>query len=161
MNKINFEKKAELVGDKLKYYIDINLTSDYDYIVFKNHYTSKITIYGYNDDLKLIGEKTLMTDPSCDEEGEKYFLLNKITFKSFNKVRLYLTQEYEYWKEYTIKEITIMKDQEGCKNVPYKGLNILEFDKISLNLDKEDISQKYLEMMNIDSYNQLNLNILK
>ncbi len=60
MNKINFVIKAELVGDKLNYFIELDISQDFDYLVIKKFFTAKLMIYANEySDCKLVNGKSI------------------------------------------------------------------------------------------------------
>jgi len=94
---------------------------------------------------------------------EKYFIINKkqlcLDLKSAKPIKLlrfYLSQESTTWNTFHISDISFVKDmqnldiKEDCK-IKKDGQR-LEFEsadgsKINLDIDKENIDQKYIELM--------------
>jgi hypothetical protein len=176
----------ELQNNPFLYYYEItpkifddNFAFDFDYILFKNFYTASINILQFHDRKwkTILNEFTLMTDPDSDEEGEKYFLLEKGNFENFNIhatiMRIYLTQECTDWKSFCLSEIKFLKEKfiqdSSNESNSQLGRNHLKYDqsnstfqigKFIILHDKEDINRKYLEINNLD-YKQTNLHLLK
>lgn len=170
------DKKIEYIDGKTYFYIDIlfNDSTMFDYIMFKNFYTHVINIFQYIDNKwkSILNEYKLMTDPDCDEEGEKYSIINKKQFINIFdslQMRIYLTQDCSTWKTFTLNEINFIKETDennvDCKYLLNKNSNQYEFNistdnKVTLITDKEEMNQKYIEIMK-NSQSDLSFTILK
>jgi hypothetical protein len=159
MIKLNVSnKRAELIGSDLKYYYEMMIDEEFDYIVFKNFYTHKIQICIFYDEWKNASEMILMNDPDCDEEGEKYFLISRKVLNELGRIRIYLEQKNDIWKEYYLTDFKIVKD-DCSKYMPYTGLDIFQIENYVINLGKQDDCN--YERLSINDNNDLKLHILK
>ena len=138
----------------------------FDYIIFKNFYTQILNIFIFHNEKwkSILSDLILMKDPEADEDAEKYFIINKkqlsLELKSNKPIKLlrfYLSQESSSWNTFHISDICFVKDfqifdiKEDCK-IKKDGGQRLEFmstdgSKINLDIDKENIDHKYIELM--------------
>ena len=177
----------DLHNNPFLYYYEItpkNLNDDFafefDYILIKNFYTASINILQFQNNKwkTILNEFTLMADNYSDEEGEKYFLLEKGNFENFKKdatiMRIYITQECKDWKTFSLSEIKFLKEKfitsENNNESNYQSRqNLVKYDqsdsvfkigKFTILHDKDDINRKYSDINNLD-YKQTNLHLLK
>jgi hypothetical protein len=180
---INFtisNKKTEFLDEsKPLYYIEIvpdkiNKFQDFDYIVLKNFYTHTINIVQHsNGKWKcILGDFKLMIDPDCDEDSEKNYVIHRKQLEEnglsedAKLLRIYLTQESSYWKEFDLQEIKFINEKkliEDNESLYKYNMNNSRFEiqsQIILN-DKEEINQKFIEIMKLNNTYDLKSNILK
>lgn len=180
------EKKIEHLDDvKPLHYIEVTPQNsqefDFEIILFKNFYTHMINIVQFsNEKWKcILGDYKLMSDADCDEEAEKYFVINlkQLTENGFKKeselIRIYLTQDSCYWKNFNLNELKFLKETTSddpeitsSNNIKFNPNNSrFEFTKYYPNLvilnDKEEINQKYIEIMKVNNISNLNFTIFK
>ena len=173
------EKKSETIDDKFYYYVDITFNDEleevdltkfpfFDHIIFKNYYTQVLNIFIYHNEKwkSILSDFILMKDSDCDEDGEKYFIINKkqlsLNFESekpIQLIRLYLSQESTIWNTFHISDISFIKDLPDVPECPddckiKKEKDRLEFkshDNSMINLitDKDEMNQKYIDLMKV------------
>jgi hypothetical protein len=185
------ERRSEYLDDlKPLHFIEITpilntFAEEFDYILFKNFYASNISIVQFvNSKWKcILSDYKLMNDPDCDEDAERYFIINKKQLSEpFNKdstvLRIYLNQDSNtIWKEFTIRNLkfvkevinsTILENNTDTNNndtnnelIKYYLTNSrYEINKLVILNDKEEMNQKYIEMNNMN-VNELTFKILK
>ncbi len=173
------DKKTEFLDDtKPLYYIEVvphkkSKFNDFDYIVLKNFYTHTINIVQFfNEKWKcILGDYKLMNDPECEEEAEKYFVIYKKQLEDHGLsedaklVRIYLTQESSIWKDFNLEDIKFVSEKKlNDMNDLFKyNMNNSRFEigKYIILNDKEEINQKFIEIMKLNNSSELNLNIFK
>jgi hypothetical protein len=180
---INFtisNKKTEFLDEsKPLYYIEIvpdkkNRFQDFDYIIIKNFYTHTINIVQHsNNKWKcILGDYKLMTDSDCDEESEKFFVIHRKQLEDnglsedAKLMRIYLTQESPYWKEFDLQEIKFINEkklsEDNETSFKYNMNNSrFEIGNFTILNDKEEINQKFIEIMKLNNSSDLKLNIFK
>lgn len=175
--KVVYEKKSENIDDKFYYYMDITFDEEntpgiinlnefpfFDYIIFKNYYTQILNIFIFHNEKwkSILSDLVLMKDPEADEDAEKYFIINKKQLsldlkcaKPIQLLRFYLSQESSTWNTFHISDISFVKDlqtsdiKEDCKIKKDQRIEFISTDgsKINLDIDRENIDQKYIELM--------------
>lgn len=178
-----YEKKSETIDEKFYYYIDITFEEEsmpgqinlcefpfFDYIIFKNYYTQILNIFIFHNEKwkSILSDYILMKDPDCDEDAEKFFIINKKQLsldlnstKPIQILRFYLSQESTIWNTFNISEISFVKDlslnvevREDCKiKRDNERLEFISNDGSQINLitNKDEIDQKYIEFMKYGS----------
>ena len=118
-----------------------------------------------------------MIDPSSEYESEKYFLISKKELNGFifteenMIIRVYISQEFKKWKDFSLRIIKFIKDDSinelksknlciyNTKNFKYEL--ILENKQLIILLnDKEEMNQKYIEITKNTNSSNLNLNCI-
>lgn len=180
---INFtisNKKTEFLDEsKPLYYIEIipdkkNKFQDFDYIIIKNFYTHTINIVQHsNGKWKcILGDYKLMTDPDSDEESEKNYVINRKLLEEnglsedAKLLRIYLTQESPFWKEFDLQEIKFLNEkkliEDNDTSLKYNMNNSrFEMETFTILNDKEEINQKFIEIMKLNNTHDLKSNIFK
>lgn len=173
------EKKSETIDDKFYYYIDIIFDEDsvpgevnlrefpfFDYIIFKNFYTQILNIFIFHNEKwkSILSDLILMKDPDCDEDAEKYFIINRKQLcldlkspKPIQLIRFYLSQESTIWNTFHISDISFLRDSQLCAEVKEdckikKENERLEFishdgSQVNLLLNKDESEQRLMELM--------------
>jgi len=173
------EKKSETIDDKFYYFIDITFDEEivsedinlrefpfFDYIIFKNFYTQILNIFIFHNEKwkSVLSDLILMKDPDCDEDAEKYFIINRKQLcldlkspKPIQLIRFYLSQESTIWNTFHISEISFIKDylitgdiKEDCKIKKEKDrldFNSHDGSHMNLLLNKDESEQRFLELM--------------
>jgi hypothetical protein len=161
---ISVKKKEFLDDSKPLFNIEViaeDSFPDFDYILIKNYYTYTINIVQfYNDKWKcILNDYKLMSDPDFDEDGEKYSLIHRKTLDDngfipeTKVIRFYLTQDSTFWRDFTLEEIKFIKDANiQLDNIKYNSSNMrFEIGKNIILNDKEEINQKYIEIIKVDN----------
>jgi len=170
------------------FYIEVipNADFDFDYILFKNYYTYFINIIQFaNEKWKcVLNDYKLMPNTDCDEDSEKYFVIyaKQLVENGFSNdakfLRIYLSQDCNIWKSFYISQVMFIKTKESNDNYNkyisnnsrfefeldknnFFNKNNLNTQQITILNDKEEINQKYIEIMKVNNINDLNFTIFK
>jgi hypothetical protein len=171
---ISEKRTQHEIDDKPLYYIEITSDSnlDFEYILIKNYYVHMISIVIYvnNKWNSILNDFKLMTDAESDEEGEKYCIIGKqqmlyddkiLGVKEINLMRIYLSQNSTTWKNFYLTEVQLVKE-ENTNSIYINNKSRFEFNPKTIILyNREEINQKYIEIMNVTNINEVNLKILK
>ncbi len=159
----------------------------------------------------ILSDYKIMQDPECDEDSEKYFVINckKLIENGLSYdaelMRFYLTQDSTIWKDFYLSEIKFIKEDNLIENNTsiikysqndnrfefeleknnfvkksavneineeddinrngngnyFSKLDVKNSNKIVLLNDKEEISQKYIEIIKLKSTGNLNVAMFK